>query len=182
MEVRNQEGALAPDQGTVSRSPAVRSTPRGGTLADVLDAILDKGIVIDAWARVSLVGIEVLTVEARVVVASVDTYLRYADAIRAAELAARPPSAEAAPSRQIEVSEKPSIVTPPPEEAPALSADDVAGYLAEHTEGLRLDDLEEHFHAARDVIEPVIEQLLSAQRARKNDANVVFPKLGQGGK
>jgi len=50
-------------------------------LVDVLDRVLDKGIVIDAWVRVSLVGIDLLTVEARVVVASIDTYLRYADAI-----------------------------------------------------------------------------------------------------
>ena len=53
----------------------------GGTsLIDVLDRVLDKGIVIDAWVRVSLVGIDLITVEARVVVASIDTYLRYAEA------------------------------------------------------------------------------------------------------
>jgi hypothetical protein len=48
---------------------------------EVLDRILDKGIVIDAWVRVSLVGIEILAIEARVVVASVETYLKYAEAI-----------------------------------------------------------------------------------------------------
>ena len=54
----------------------------GGTsLIDVLDRILDKGIVIDAWIRVSLVGIDLITIEARVVVASIDTYLRYAEAV-----------------------------------------------------------------------------------------------------
>jgi len=51
------------------------------SLVEVLDRILDKGIVIDAWIRISAVGIEVLTIEARVVVASVETYLRYAEAI-----------------------------------------------------------------------------------------------------
>lgn len=51
------------------------------SLAEVVDRILDKGIVVDAWARVSLVGIEILAVEARVVVASVDTYLKYAEAV-----------------------------------------------------------------------------------------------------
>ena len=51
------------------------------SLADVIDTILDKGIVIDAYERVSLVGIELLTVDARIVVASVDTYLRYAEAV-----------------------------------------------------------------------------------------------------
>jgi len=64
----------------------------GGTgLVDVLDRILDKGLVIDVWARVSLVGIELITVEARVVVASVDTYLKYAHAIGLTQLASRPP-------------------------------------------------------------------------------------------
>jgi hypothetical protein len=55
--------------------------PGGSGLAEVVDTILDKGLVIDAYVRVSLVGIEVLTVDARVVVASVDTYLRFAEAV-----------------------------------------------------------------------------------------------------
>ena len=50
-------------------------------LADVIETILDKGMVIDAYVRVSLVGIEVLTIDARVVIASVDTYLRFAEAV-----------------------------------------------------------------------------------------------------
>jgi len=54
--------------------------PRPSGLADVLEVILDKGIVIDAYVRVSLIGIEILTVDARIVVASVDTYLRFAEA------------------------------------------------------------------------------------------------------
>jgi hypothetical protein len=55
--------------------------PSGGALTEVLELILDRGVVIDAFVRVSLVGIEVLTIDARVVVASVDTYLRYAEAV-----------------------------------------------------------------------------------------------------
>src|SRR5919198_2826614 len=55
--------------------------PSPSGLADVLDLILDKGLVIDLYVRVSLVGIELLTVDARIVVASVDTYLRFADAV-----------------------------------------------------------------------------------------------------
>lgn len=63
----------------------------GGTsLVDVLDRVLDKGIVIDAWVRVSLVGIDLITVEARVVVASIDTYLKYAEAVGQVTTAARP--------------------------------------------------------------------------------------------
>jgi hypothetical protein len=56
-----------------------RPSPSG--LADVIDTILDKGLVIDAYVRVSLVGIELVTIDARVVVASVDTYLRFAEAV-----------------------------------------------------------------------------------------------------
>jgi gas vesicle structural protein len=55
--------------------------PSPSGLADVIDTILDKGLVIDAYVRVSLVGIELLTIDARVVVASVDTYLRFAEAV-----------------------------------------------------------------------------------------------------
>jgi hypothetical protein len=55
--------------------------PQPSGLADVIDTILDKGMVIDAYVRVSLVGIEVLTVDARIVIASVDTYLRFAEAV-----------------------------------------------------------------------------------------------------
>jgi hypothetical protein len=53
----------------------------GSSLIDVLDRVLDKGIVIDAWVRVSLVGIDLITVEARVVVASIETYLKYSEAV-----------------------------------------------------------------------------------------------------
>ena len=50
-------------------------------MAEVVDRILDKGVVVDAWVRISLVGIEILAIEARVVVASVDTFLKYAEAV-----------------------------------------------------------------------------------------------------
>ncbi|WP_226675412.1 gas vesicle structural protein GvpA [Rossellomorea aquimaris] len=60
---------------------SIQKSNDSSSLAEVIDRILDKGIVIDAFARVSLVGIEILTVEARVVIASVDTWLRYAEAV-----------------------------------------------------------------------------------------------------
>ncbi|MDI6810924.1 MAG: gas vesicle structural protein GvpA [archaeon] len=66
----------------------VTQSPDVSSLAEVLDRILDKGIVVDLWVRVSLVGIELLTVEARVVVASVDTFLHYAEEITKIEQAA----------------------------------------------------------------------------------------------
>jgi len=60
---------------------AVEKTNASSSLVEVVDRILDKGVVVDAWARVSLVGIELLAVEARVVLAGVDTYLKYAEAV-----------------------------------------------------------------------------------------------------
>ena len=59
----------------------VRAAPSSSGLYDVLDLILDKGLVIDAYVRVSVIGIEILTVDLRVVIASVDTYLRFAEAV-----------------------------------------------------------------------------------------------------
>src|SRR3954447_25274800 len=61
--------------------------PRPSSLADILDVILDKGIVIDAFVRVSVIGIEILTIDARIVIASVDTYLRFAEAVNRLDLA-----------------------------------------------------------------------------------------------
>ena len=59
----------------------IQKSTDSSSLAEVIDRILDKGVVIDAFARVSVVGIELITVEARVVIASVDTWLRYAEAV-----------------------------------------------------------------------------------------------------
>jgi hypothetical protein len=69
-------------------SPVERA-PRPSSLADVLDIVLDKGIVVDAYVRVSLLGIELLTVDARVVIASVDTYLRFAEAVNRLDMQPR---------------------------------------------------------------------------------------------
>src|SRR5215471_9663690 len=69
---------------------AVERAAGGTSLIDVLDRVLDKGIVIDAWVRVSLVGIDLITVEARVVVASIDTYLKYSEAVGTVAPVAKP--------------------------------------------------------------------------------------------
>ena len=69
---------------------AVMKSTDSSSLAEVVDRILDKGIVIDAWVKVSLVGIELLAIEARIVVASVETYLKYAEAIGLTATAAAP--------------------------------------------------------------------------------------------
>lgn len=65
---------------------AANRAPRPSSLADVLEVVLDKGIVIDAYVRVAVVGIELLTIDARVVIASVDTYLRFAEAVNRLDL------------------------------------------------------------------------------------------------
>src|SRR6266850_2994867 len=73
----------------------IERAPGGSSLIDVLDRVLDKGIVIDAWVRVSLVGIELVTVEARVVVASIATYFAHSEAL--AEL-----PQQATPARRVQ--------------------------------------------------------------------------------
>lgn len=89
---------------------AVERAPGGTSLIDVLDRVLDKGIVVDAWVRISLVGIDLITVEARIVVASIDTYLKYAEAIGITAPVSRPAltattaeSVEEAPRRRARV-------------------------------------------------------------------------------
>lgn len=67
-------------------SGSITRAPRPSSLADVLDLILDKGLVVDAYVRVSGLGIELLTIDARVVIASVDTYLHYAEAVNRLDL------------------------------------------------------------------------------------------------
>ena len=82
----------------------IERTTGGTSLIDVLDRVLDKGIVIDAWVRVSLVGIDLITVEARVVVASIDTYLKYSESISQVSPVSRP--AAELPSHQDVVAER----------------------------------------------------------------------------
>lgn len=60
---------------------SIKKSTDSSSLAEVIDRILDKGVVIDAWVRVSLVGIDLITIEARIVIASVDTWLKYAKAV-----------------------------------------------------------------------------------------------------
>lgn len=82
------------------------------SLAEVVDRILDKGIVVDAWVSVSLVGIEVLSIRARAVIASVETYLKYADALGQTAAVAAPSGAkqEAEGEQQREEAESPTVV------------------------------------------------------------------------
>jgi gas vesicle structural protein len=72
-------------RGTASNYLQRAPSPSG--LADVLDLILDKGLVIDAYVRIAVIGIELITIDARIVIASVDTYLRFAEAVNRLDLA-----------------------------------------------------------------------------------------------
>ena len=87
---------------------AVERVVGGSSLVEVVDRILDKGIVIDAWVRVSLVGIDLITVEARVVVASIDTYLKYSEAVGGVSPASRP-QAELTPAHQNVIAENAAL-------------------------------------------------------------------------
>ena len=76
-------------QGTSSNY--LQRAPRPSGLADVVELILDKGLVIDAYVRVAVIGIELITIDARIVVASVDTYLRFAEAVNRLDLGSNEP-------------------------------------------------------------------------------------------
>jgi len=81
----SSNGVGVATRGTASNYLQRGPSPSG--LADVLELILDKGLVIDAYVRVSVIGIEILTIDARIVIASVDTYLRFAEAVNRLDLA-----------------------------------------------------------------------------------------------
>jgi hypothetical protein len=154
---------------------AIQSAPssverQGGStsLAELVSVILDKGIVIDAWARVSVIGIEILTVEARAVVASVDTYLRYAEAIGQTTLASAPGNqqGQVAQAGQEEQGEQKQLPAP----------DQVMGYLEEHPQGVQLNDLQAYFDTPGDDLKNVLQELVSDNKAREDrDNQKYFP-------
>ena len=106
---------------------AVERQQGGTSLIDVLDRVLDKGIVIDAWVRVSLVGIDLITVEARVVVASIDTYLKYSEAVAVAGTAARPTIEAPAPRSYDEIAAENVALRAQLEGAPARTRTPAGG-------------------------------------------------------
>ena len=91
-QLTSQRPINGPDEGLIFMTVAPRprnrylDRPSPSSLADVIDTILDKGLVIDIYVRVSLVGIEILTIDARIVIASVDTYLRFAESVNRLDL------------------------------------------------------------------------------------------------
>jgi hypothetical protein len=144
----------------------VQRTPSSSSLADVLNVILDKGIVIDAWARVSVVGIEILTIEARVVVASVETYLRYAEAIGLTALAAAPNAQQNGARNQ--GGQLQNQQQEPP------SDDEVYDYLTDHPEGARLGELEAYFDAPRDELSDILNDLQDDRRVRQDQEHRLY--------
>jgi hypothetical protein len=70
----------------MTMAQGINRAPRPSSLADVLEVVLDKGIVIDAYVRIAVVGIELITIDARIVIASVDTYLQFAEAVNRLDL------------------------------------------------------------------------------------------------
>lgn len=105
----------------------VTSTRDGSSLADVVELILDKGIVIDAWVEVGLLGIPILSVKAKVVISSVDTYLRYAEALGLTAAPAAAPVVLPASARWLPATASARVLPAAPPDQEALVVDQRAG-------------------------------------------------------
>ena len=134
-------------------------------LADVLAVILEKGIVVDAWVRLSIIGIEILTLEIRAVIASVDTYLRYAEAIGLTTLAAAPRTAEplALPEGLLGPTngngKQPGLLGAGPTD------EEILAYLESHQDGVRLSELQAYFGSDRMKLEAILNRLVQEDLA-----------------
>jgi hypothetical protein len=138
-------------------------------VAEIVDVILDKGIVIDAWVRVSVLGLELLTIEARVVVTSVDTYLRYAEALGLTPLAARPPEQQVISGRE---NGQRAGREPPSEH-------EVLGYLFDHPEGLRLGEMQVHFKTSRQQLADIVNHLIEENLVRRDEEHKLYLPVGR---
>jgi len=133
------------------------------SVAELVSEILDKGIVIDAWARVSLLGLDLLTIEARVVVASVETYLRYADAIGLTATAASPPWQQATSGGE--------------NEQVRLLEGEVLRSLSEHPEGLQPEAMQALLDAPRERLDEILNHLAEEQKVhREEEHNLWLPE------
>jgi gas vesicle structural protein len=148
-------------QQTASSRGGVQKMGGSSGLAEVLNVILEKGIVIDAWVRVSIIGIEILTVEARVVVASVDTYLRYAEAIGLTTLAAAPRTTTEPLALPSGMSGFPGL----PAGGGSPYEEEILAYLESHPDGVRLSELQAYFGAERAELEAVLNRLVQDEAA-----------------
>ena len=135
-------------------------------LADVLAVILEKGIVVDAWVRLSIIGIEILTLEIRAVIASVDTYLRYAEAIGLTALAAAPRTAE-----PVTLPAAPGTNGNGGGRLGGLlglgwpSEEEILAYLEAHPDGVRLSELQAYFGSDRMKLESMLNRLVQEELA-----------------
>jgi gas vesicle structural protein len=143
---------------------AVQKMGGASGLADVLAVILEKGIVVDAWVRLSIIGIEILTLEIRAVIASVDTYLRYAEAIGLTALAAAPRSADMALPTELlggggggggnGNGRNPGLLG-----LGGPSDEEILTYLEAHADGVRLTELQAYFGTDRTKLEAMLSRL-----------------------
>jgi gas vesicle structural protein len=146
----------------VGQQPVAKMGESAG-LAELVGVILDKGIVIDAWARVSVLGLELLTIEARMVVASVDTYLRYAEAIGLTAPAAPPPRQRAACGGE--------------NEHDRVLEGQVLRRLSEHPEGLQPDAMQALLDAPREQVRETLSHLAEEHKVRwDEDHNRYLPE------
>lgn len=152
-----------PQQNGASRSSVQKMGGASG-LADVLTVILEKGIVVDAWVRLSIIGIEILTLEIRAVIASVDTYLRYAEAIGLTALAAAP--------RPDQLPQ--GVVTDLLNGAGGPSEDEILAYLEAHPDGVRLSELQAYFGSDRTRLESVLSQLVQQGSAQLDATHTLY--------
>ena len=138
----------------------VRKTSESASLAELVDVILDKGIVIDAWARVSVLGLELLTIEARMVVTSVETYLRYADAIGRIAPAAPLPWQRAASGGE--------------NEHDRVLEGEVLRRLSEHPQGLPAEAIKALLDAPRERVNEILGHLAEEQRVRRDEEHDLY--------
>lgn len=159
-------------QQAASQRGGVQKMGGASGLAEVLAVILEKGIVVDAWVRLSIIGIEILTLEIRAVIASVDTYLRYAEAIGLTTLAAAPRTQQTG---------LPTNGTLPA--ALGVPSDqEILAYLEAHPDGVRLSELQAYFGADRTELESILGRLvqdnsavLDAQHGIYRPGNLLAP-------
>ena len=156
---------VASRQMTAGPQQPIGKTSELGGVAQLVDVILDKGIVIDAWVRVSIVGLEVLAIEARVVVASVETYLRYAEAIGLTATAAPPPSQQAASGGEAKHER--------------LSEGAVLRSLSEHPEGLQPEAMQTLLDAPRERLDEVLGHLAEEHKVRRDEEHNLYLPEGR---
>jgi len=156
-----------PQQNGASRASVQKMGGASG-LADVLTVILEKGIVVDAWVRLSIIGIEILTLEIRAVIASVDTYLRYAEAIGLTALAAAPRPEQLGQGVATDLL---STVTGP-------SEDEILAYLEAHPDGVRLSELQAYFGTDRTRLESLLAQMVHDGSAQLDAQQSLYHPAG----